>query len=133
MSINSIGSFQFISLDPPPEPPKEDVDAIQRQGVNGTAFWLTGNRGHETVSESFVDSRDQAHAWQLWLGYQSLIGTVATCVHAGMATVTQGFRVAVKDVKLKRMHKFGATSGGINPPSAWGVWAEWHLIAVSND
>jgi hypothetical protein len=132
--MNSIGSYQFIAMHNPPEPPKEDVEVIARQGVDGIAAWLTGERGHQASTRTGVDASSRSHAWELYQGYLDLIGTVVGCVYASEGMVGQGFQVLVRDVKHPpKIRAMGASSGGLNPPSTHWLEVEWELWSVAID
>lgn len=71
---NSIGDFEFLSMSGAPELRREQVELIERAGVDGTALRKTGQRSRpfEVVTMNYEASFQAAH--NKMLQYKSLIG-----------------------------------------------------------
>lgn len=139
MATSSIGSFRFIQLSEPPQPPKKHVEIIQRQGVNGSAIWETGTKGVPFSVRSKVDARDVAHAFRLWHDYVQTIGERLTITWGGQTPVywfewlsgRQSYYVVVLDVTEPLIRRVASSSGGLNYPHGAWLEATWKLLAVT--
>ena len=135
MSIptNSIGDFQFIALDGQPELIRQEIELVFRRGVNGAAFWRTGERGRPFRLRSRVDAQSKADAQALYATYKQLVGAdPVTLVWSGLDyELRDGVQVVVVDVTQADCRSLAATGGtGLNPPSLGWLECDWELMAV---
>jgi hypothetical protein len=140
MALYSLGPFQFISLcrveDPsaPPPIPQQQLELIQRRGVNGTGFAQTGVRANQFQMLSKVDAVDfpsavnQAYQYQAAAGNQPL-----SIVWADQSFDAFNVQYVVLMAEPRKVRQLATAVGGLNPPS--GAWLEclWTLIPVFTD
>lgn len=123
-----IGHLRFFTLSPPPEIAKESVELVTRQGVNGTAAWLTGQRGVPRVHQTKVDCLTVGAADATFTNqYRPLIGAIVNVIWANLAMG----QFLVKDVRNKQITALALSSGGLlgGAGRAW-LEAEWELISI---
>ena len=73
MSINLIGSYQFLRIDGRIRRPLEQHLLEARAGVDGVALWATGERAEPQRLLTLVDVPHEPFAWALYLQYTNLI------------------------------------------------------------
>lgn len=130
--LDAIGTFAFISLQGLPMPPGGEVEIEQRRGVDGTAFWRTGNRGRPFSLRSFVDASSILEGWSFIQGYSALkAGPLQTLRFRGVDSLGFGWLVEVLDVRPVQVRKTILSVGGLIPGSNAVVEADWQLIAVA--
>lgn len=127
MSLNSIAGYQFLAIDGLPQGLREQVELVERQGLDGTAIWRTGRRGTRFTLTSKVDQPSLPAAFAAYNGYASLVA--AGAVPLVWSGVSLGL-FDVLDVRLQDARAIRSATGGINPPSLAWLSCEWDLIAV---
>jgi len=72
--LNTIGYFQFLSMEGPPFLRQEQLELIERAGVDGTAVRKTGKRSKpfEIVTLNYEASLQSAH--NKMLEYKAMVG-----------------------------------------------------------
>lgn len=130
LPIFKIGSFQFFSLDSPPQTPSEMADVIQRAGVDGTGFVKHGKKGTEFTVTSTVDLADKALAHAVAASYHAIehAGTYDV-VHQGVSYSSAGVGFVVRKVELVSIRGLKRSVGGINAGLAW-LTARWTLFPI---
>ena len=125
---NSIGQFNFISLEGEYDPEAQSIVIDSRPGVDGMEFTLQGNKGQPFPMVSLVDSNTLATAKQLIRDYKTLIaaGTVGVWKNGEVH-----FQCKVLGVTPLRIAKI-TTAVGNKQSAAAGAIVEcrWDLIAV---
>ena len=102
LPVQSIGSFDFNILRGPIGAWGNDVEQIDRAGVDEFALRNLGQRGKQFVLESVRDVLTVAAGFDLLLSYQSLIGAspVVLIKDSYNFTASNGLDVAVLAVGL---------------------------------
>lgn len=134
MADSSLGDVSFVSLcgiEAPSQPPptlREMVMAIQRHGVEGTAFVLLGSKGVPFFARGFAVFEDRTEAEAADAIYKAMIGADKYNYVWGGNLITS-CKYVVLDVRLLRVQTVGVSSSG------HGAIAEslWTLCAVSDD
>jgi hypothetical protein len=134
MADSSLGSMNFVSLsgvEAPSQPPptlKETVLPIQRHGVPGTAFILTGEKGEpfQMLGFAVFDTLQTAEAAEY--AYKAMIGADKYLLTWAGDPITTNLYVVIS-VRILRCQKCGVSSSGD------GAFSEslWTLCAVAND
>jgi len=129
---NYIGQFSFLTLEGDPLAIGEEVITKQRAGVNGTAIWLTGQRGRPFKLRSTVDAFTLGYARHLYGLYRLLIGQFVDVIWNGSPITNETVRVAVLDVRPVHQRTFAMIGGvgGLCPPSRGWVECDWHLVVI---
>ena len=131
MSRNSIGEFEFISLDGNPGVLQEQVDLIHRPGTDGALIRLRGKHPIPFQLVSRVDAEDVAHGRELLGKYRDLIGEPAVpMIWADAPIASEGAKVSVLNVSQLSLRSIATATGGLNPPSGAWLEAAWILLLV---
>ena len=128
--LDRIASHSFLSLKGSPYWPTERVKPIQREGVDGTAFLLTGKAGKPFTLVSTVDVEDMEAGVNALEQYQSLVGSVCSILIGGVNYASRNKYVMVLDVQQESLHAIGTFTGGLNSPSGAVLVTRWELLAV---
>lgn len=128
MSLNQIGDFEFIAIHGEPLAPREQLDVIQRPGVDGTGFLQIGRRGEPFELLTMDDAETRQIAEDMLVDYRALI--TQTPVSLTRSGVTYPWLVQVLDVQAAAISDLLGSAGGRHPPSAAVVRARWRLVAV---
>jgi len=130
--INSIGSFQFISLLGPVAVPTGQIVLLPvRMGVDGRGLKRTGVRGVPFRLRSAVDQPSLAAAHVTLAAYLAMIGAAPVELVQDYFTYST-FKVAVLDVQQPRITPNAGSSGGLYPPSWAKLVCLWDLVAIAN-
>lgn len=139
MATNSIGAFNFISLQQPdgngavPELLRQDLKVIQRPGVDGTGIKRQGVKGEPFQLQSVVDMPTRAEAEDLRFLYIALQQgeQKADLVLNDIDYASfHGVRFVVQRVEKVFIQRMSAAVGGLSSPSNYVVRATWTLIPV---
>ena len=134
MALNSIGNFAFLELVGVYQGVTARLEAIQREGVNGTAYWSLGFFGEAFQLQSRVDAFDRAHADTLYRGYCSLIAAGPVPVfYYGLPLAADSELFKVEAVVPIRIGQLLSCSGGLNPPSLGLCECVWTLRAIATN
>lgn len=126
MAISQIGSFQFVTMNPPPQFPFPGMEFEARAGVNGYAAWKIGWAADRFQVVTFRDCVDLAAAQSEYTNYQTLVGAAPQTIHyAGMLLP---FKVIVERVEADQVTSTALGVGGILGTSRGYVRAKWSLI-----
>lgn len=127
---DSIDTFSFLALRGTPVWPVEQVKVIQRAGVDGSAFLLTGRRCQPFQLVSLVDVATMEDGGALMLLYQALTseGPVAL-VQGGVDWTDADLWVKVLDVQPRSL-KAALVVGGFNAGSLALLEAVWTLQGI---
>lgn len=137
MALNSLGPFNFVSFHQPedrgapPPLPAQQLEPIQRPGVNGTGFILQGIKGEPFDMRSAVDMYTVAAAANLLYQYQSYVGTRQILVWAGVDfDAAYSCQYQIFRCRPGRIRRITGSTGGLNPGA--GAWLEawWTLVPV---
>ncbi|MBN1126919.1 MAG: hypothetical protein JXA82_18095 [Sedimentisphaerales bacterium] len=96
-----IGSFTFIQVDGPPLPAlAENVERIERQGIDGQAYRATSRKTEPFQWTTTAAITSLANADTLISSYYSVRGSLAVCVDDFGRTVSN---VMIRDVRPNRL------------------------------
>lgn len=130
--VNQIGSFQFIELQGQPDQVMEQIEIIQRLGVDGVGLRKLGARGVPFQLHSRVDANTMGAARVGMNRYKRLIGGDPVSLYWNGLDISGGesVNVAVLKVRQSRLQRIATSVGGIS--SSAGAWLEaiWTLILV---
>lgn len=127
MANSQIGTFQFVSMAPPPVYPRAGLEYESRAGVDGYAAWKTGNTAERFAVSTFADTASLAAAIALYGSYQALVGQSPQAIYyAGTALP---FLVLVEKVEAEEIRSIVRGVGGVLGNSAAIVRAKWTLIS----
>lgn len=127
---HQLGNEAFVTLDGEVRVPSEQLEIVDRPGVDGLGFWRTGVRGMPFELVSGVDVQHLGAGQQKRLAYAALIGSnplslVQYDVHWDQVEL----RFVVLDVETQ-IREIAALVGGFSQASRAWVRARWTLIAV---
>lgn len=127
--VDRIGPFTFVRLDEPPQHTSAQWEMAARAGVDGVAFWKTGERGEPFTMDSLAVAYTFEEAKTFYPSYLELVKVGAVPVFFGTVEQGQLFKVTkvqllqckacVKVVVAKQPTPFGAI-----------VRARWTLVPV---
>jgi hypothetical protein len=123
LSPDSIGDFEFVSLDGDiPAPILTSVE-ITRPGVDGVAYKTLGVRGAISTLQGFTVAGPTAdEAEGLRTGYAGMVSSVQTVIMRGETYST----IYIKDAAIKR-RKIAFVQGQLQ----WLVWSSFTVQDVS--
>lgn len=126
--LNSIGQFNFISLEGEYDPEAQTLVIDSRPGVDGMEFTLLGNKGQVFQMISLVDSNTIASAKQLVIDYKTLIAGNTVGVFKNSQVHFQCKVLNVTPIRIAKV----ANAVGNKQSAVAGVIVEcrWDLIAV---
>lgn len=134
---NKIGDLEFLSLAGPVELEKQVILPIDRPGVDGTEFWLTGTRSRPSPWLSQVDCNDLDDAWAKLESYAALIDgepkKVTLCDVDLETRLHLKFMVLDVQALPPTPHKIASCSGGLSSQGGAFLVCQWILQAVSSD
>jgi hypothetical protein len=142
LPVFQLGDYTFLTFaraDDPAAPPalcSDQVQIIERPGVNGTGLLRTGKRGKKVQYKSTSDYSTMSKAQKAQAGYDEMIGqkkfdlTWADVDYNAQHDV----QYLVFDVEVTKIQKMSAMAGGfVGSGSGFLVEAMWTLIAVPSD
>lgn len=131
LPVYSIGTHRFVEIVGDPDVLKEQIEIIQRPGVDGTLLRKMGKQGVPFQFLSRVDCQDLADGRDRLQAYAELIGGPAVAmVWSDRNLNIESAMVSVLDVQPRLLKKIGPASGGLNPPSDAWLEAIWTLILI---
>lgn len=138
MAINRINNFYFIKFERPgnpgavPELLGQELDIIQRPGVNGTAISLEGVKGRPFQMTSGVDTPTRSAAENLRLLYLTIQGNqkVDLVFNDVDYASFHGVRYVVESVEAPIIKRLSAAVGGLSVSSNFWLQVTWNLIPV---
>lgn len=125
MAASQIGSFDFVSMLPPPYFPRPALEYEARAGVSGYAAWKTGITADQFQVTTLRDLASFNAAESQFLAYQTICGTVQTIRYAGDL---MPFMVLVQCCEPEEIRRIALGVGGILGVSRAIVRAKWTLI-----
>jgi len=130
LPVFKIGAHEFLSLDGVPPVRESEGQLVVRPGVDGVAFWLTGQRGQPFTLRSRVDCESKAAALAKRYEYAQLVfaGKQKLVWGDHQIETEDGAQVMVLAVRTLRANELLASSGGLNAPSLGYLECEWDLI-----
>lgn len=133
LPLNQLGDFTFITLVGNPVALSEQLELIQRSGLDGTMLRKLGKRGTPFELVGQVDVADLAAGRELYRQYLALKGAdpVPLTWHDCESTAEDGALVAVLDVQIRALHKIGPSAGGLTTNPGAFLESGWSLIAVA--
>ncbi len=126
MAVSSIGTFTFVSMQPPPSFPYQGIELESRAGINGYAAWKTGITADPFGVTTLRDVATLGAAESLFTSYQALVA--ADPVLIAYAGSYLPFRVLVLRVEPEELRATVLGVGGINGVSRAIVRAKWLLL-----
>lgn len=132
-AVNWIGSRAFLTLDGVPRGIGDSGVVLSRPGVDGSAVWLTGERGKPFTLRSSIDAFDLAYAMQLYAAYRQMVGELVDLIWNGLEMTNSTTQIIVVDVTPVDGRVFAMTGGvgGLSPPSKGWIECDWKLVAVT--
>lgn len=129
---NKIDVYRLISLQGQMIPPAQTKVTMDRNGVDGSEFIMTGRKGQPFSVISQVDEVSYEECFHTFAAYQRLIdGDAVEVVQGGVSTDDLGYRCVVLGVELISIVPLaGAVGNFLNPPSQGFLIARWDLMAV---
>lgn len=132
---NWIGEHRFLSLAGDWIPPAETFVAQQREGIDGTLIYRTGQKGQPFILESRVDAGDLQAAEDMYIEYLETMNA-AEPVEVKRNDISSlelkvPFRCQILGVRKVRTHRHRAAAGGLNPPHLGFLICQWQLIAIA--
>jgi len=127
-----IGDHLFLSAGFP-EPVKERPLLMDRPGVEGSAIWLTGQRGKRYTVITKTDAHNLDHATELFAQYRALIGAdPVEMIWAGLPMTNETTKIAVLDVRTAPGYpvRMAAATPSLFPPSLGYIECEWDLVTI---
>lgn len=132
MATNSIGEFGFLSLIGHPPGIQQELELLQRPGVNGVGLWKTGFRGRPFRLRSLVDAQSKEDAREYYTLYCELIGAdPVQLIYSDHDSEDEGYRVAVLSVTPLDIRALANSAGGLNSPSLGWIECDWDLVSVA--
>lgn len=123
MATCSFGALDFVSMEPRPAAPQQQVALESKAGVAGHGAFLTGVRGRTQTVTTVRDVTSWANALTLCGTYEAAVGTVFAVTFAGTSL---GFNALILGVECMP-EKIVAGVGGIGGSSAAIVTAKWTI------
>ncbi|MGE0605556.1 MAG: hypothetical protein AB7O62_00415 [Pirellulales bacterium] len=134
MVLNKIDTYEFLSLGGPPDLVKQMILPIDRPGVDGTEFWLTGSRSRPSPWISQVDCNDLEHAWDQVKLYTAMIdGTPRNVTLCDVDLAAKlGLQFMVLDVQPipPTPHRLLSCTGGLSTQKGAFLVCQWILQAI---
>ena len=124
MSANKIGSLQFNQVQGTVDLLATQIEQIERLGIDGTAFWDTGNRAIESMLTSWVDIATGSAVDTFFASCKALQGTSVTvydCFSNGYTNVM------IIEVLMTRTDPVGLMIGGQNATPEAIAYFQWRV------
>lgn len=122
--------FPFLHLTGDIAGIQQQLEVIERPGVNGVGVYLTGLRGEPFGMESSCDYGTRAAAWQAYAAYVSRVGTRLSLYKYGGQYLGD---FLVMKVTMKPLKNASAANGGINLTDGYSgvvLQCSWQLRGV---
>lgn len=137
--INQLGNFYFAALHGPGDrgtPPvllAEQVETLQRPGVDGTAIIKLGQKADPFQLRSVVDTTTFEAAMYLAAEYMTYQGNGPYGLIWGNINFLAAFNVVYvpSKVEIVKVRRLSCAAGGLSPPSLGLVEALWTLQPVA--
>ncbi|HEY1600447.1 MAG TPA: hypothetical protein VGG64_12645 [Pirellulales bacterium] len=132
MALNSIGDFEFIDiLGVPPDLVKQQLQAIERPGVDGMFILQTGNRGKLFTVMTSVDAESLEDAMATFNDYVALIADdPQELVWHGLNLSGGNQLYQVFDVRPIQICLVANSAGGLADPSLAICECQWDLLPI---
>ena len=123
MATSSFGSLNFISMEPRPAGPQQQIALEAKAGVAGHGAFATGVRSRQQTVTTVRDVASWSAALTLCGTYEAAVGTVQSVTFGGTAL---GFNALILAVECQP-EKVVAGVGGIGGTAAAIVTAKWTI------
>lgn len=120
--------YEFIRIEGNPDGIHEEVQVVQRPGVDGTGLWHAGRKAMPFTITTHVDAVSQTVAQTMLASYRLLIDS-AVLYRLKFRGADWG-QVGILDVKGITQRALANSSGGLNPPSLGLLVAQWKMVSV---
>ena len=126
-----IGDEELFSIAGMPELPKQQLQIVERPGVDGAGLFDLGKHGKPFQVVSKCDYADIQAAHDAAARYCALIeGPPLQIVHGDVNYSGYGVYFQVLDVKAGPPRGLVNAAGGVNPPSQAWMEAAWTLLPL---
>ena len=128
---SAIGPYEVLTISGMPQTIRQQLEIVQRSGVDGSGIYLTGLRGRPFTLRTTVDGIGRINAFLAFEGYTQLVGAEPVgIVHGGVWIGTINALFAVLDVRLVDIGHLALSVGGTTAGADTLLTAEWDFLPV---
>lgn len=132
-ALNQLGPYRFLTFKGFPPEYLQQIELVQRPGVEGVALWKTGWRGRPMSLQMTTDSRDYATAIADSVTLLQLTDQPPQqLVYNDVYMLNFNLLFQVLDFKVQRCRGIRTAVGGLYPPSLAFLEGTFTLLPVLN-